>query len=214
MSDPYDATRPVPRPRHAAPDPHHPTSDPRHAAPDPHQAAHHATPASWNATPASWNGAVPPAHGAGMPSTGAVVPSTEAGTPWGEGAAASGVPRPGGHAPMNGRPATGSAHSPRPAADRLVAGPAHTHPRTRPATQAGGHAQGRQRGQVGQSGKAGPAEGQGIYRQEALRHRAMSRAGHMPLVISTPSFLALWVLVAAILVTGTLLTMLAVKAAS
>ncbi|NUR89919.1 MAG: hypothetical protein HOY71_38075, partial [Nonomuraea sp.] len=49
---------------------------------------------------------------------------------------------------------------------------------------------------------------------EALRHREMSRAGRMPSVISTPSFLALWVVVAAILVTGTLLTMFAVKAGS
>lgn len=87
---------------------------------------------------------------------------------------------------MNGRPAADPAHSPRPAADRLVAG----------------------RPQPPRTGRGG------IYRQEALRHRAMSRVVRMPLVISTPSFLVLWVLVAAILVTGTLLTMVAVKAAS
>ncbi|MFI7423492.1 hypothetical protein [Nonomuraea sp. NPDC049684] len=55
-------------------------------------------------------------------------------------------------------------------------------------------------------------EGQGIYREEALRHRAMSRVTRMPPVISTPSFLALWLLVAALLATGLLLTMAAVEA--
>ncbi|MEU8321380.1 hypothetical protein AB0C33_23780 [Nonomuraea sp. NPDC048881] len=57
-----------------------------------------------------------------------------------------------------------------------------------------------------------PREGQGIYREEALRHRAMSRVTRMPPVISTPSFLALWLLVAALLATGLLLTMAAVEA--
>lgn len=55
-------------------------------------------------------------------------------------------------------------------------------------------------------------DGQGIYREEALRHRAMSRVTRMPPVISTPSFLALWLLVAALLATGLLLTMAAVEA--
>ncbi|MEU1723702.1 hypothetical protein ACNF49_05530 [Actinomadura sp. ATCC 39365] len=55
-------------------------------------------------------------------------------------------------------------------------------------------------------------DAQGIYREEALRHRAMSRVTRMPPVISTPSFLALWLLVAVLLVTGLLLTMVAVEA--
>ncbi|MEU1386778.1 MULTISPECIES: hypothetical protein [unclassified Nonomuraea] len=55
-------------------------------------------------------------------------------------------------------------------------------------------------------------DAQGIYREEALRHRAMSRVSRMPPVISTPSFLALWLLVAALLATGLLLTMVAVEA--
>ncbi|MFI6925025.1 hypothetical protein ACIBIZ_34130 [Nonomuraea spiralis] len=54
--------------------------------------------------------------------------------------------------------------------------------------------------------------GRGIYREEALRHRAMSRITRMPLVISTPSFLALWLLVAALLVVGLLVTTVAVEA--
>ncbi|WP_125640344.1 hypothetical protein [Nonomuraea sp. WAC 01424] len=54
--------------------------------------------------------------------------------------------------------------------------------------------------------------GRGIYREEALRHRAMSRITRMPLVISTPSFLALWLLVAALLVVVLLVTTVAVEA--
>ncbi|MFI6174144.1 hypothetical protein ACIA8R_01215 [Nonomuraea sp. NPDC051191] len=65
--------------------------------------------------------------------------------------------------------------------------------------------------QPGGQDKSGQ-DGQGLFREEALRHRAMSRVTRMPLVISTPSFLALWLLAAVLLVIGILLTMVAVEA--
>ncbi|MFI9595725.1 hypothetical protein [Nonomuraea sp. NPDC052265] len=67
--------------------------------------------------------------------------------------------------------------------------------------------------QAQQAGQAvGVPGGGGIFREEALRHRAMSRVVRMPLVISTPSFLALWLVVAVLLVVGLLVTMVAVEA--
>ncbi|MEU3165268.1 hypothetical protein [Streptosporangium sp. NPDC006930] len=63
------------------------------------------------------------------------------------------------------------------------------------------------------SSPAGPPSGSGhgrpIYREEALRRHARSRAAaRMPLVISGPSFLLLWIVVAAILAAGaTLITL-------
>ncbi|MGW2155425.1 hypothetical protein [Nonomuraea sp. NPDC001699] len=65
--------------------------------------------------------------------------------------------------------------------------------------------------QPGGQDKSGQ-DGHGLFREEALRHRAMSRVTRLPLVISTPSFLALWLLAAVLLVIGVLLTMVAVEA--
>ncbi|MEV0388666.1 hypothetical protein [Nonomuraea sp. NPDC050643] len=52
-----------------------------------------------------------------------------------------------------------------------------------------------------------------IYREEALRRRAGARGGiRMPLVISGPSFLVLWIAVAIVLTAGTAVTALALGA--
>ncbi|WP_030913687.1 hypothetical protein [Streptosporangium amethystogenes] len=55
--------------------------------------------------------------------------------------------------------------------------------------------------------------GRPIYRAEALRRHAEARsAARMPLVISGPSFLLLWILVAAVLAAGATLIALALGA--
>ncbi|MEU9890648.1 hypothetical protein AB0M95_09770 [Sphaerisporangium sp. NPDC051017] len=54
-----------------------------------------------------------------------------------------------------------------------------------------------------------------MYREEALRSRAASRAAApVPVVISSPSFLALWLVVAAVVAGGAVLTALALRAVS
>ncbi|GAA4189016.1 hypothetical protein GCM10022252_25230 [Streptosporangium oxazolinicum] len=60
----------------------------------------------------------------------------------------------------------------------------------------------------------GPPTGSGpgrlVYREEALRRHAEARAtARMPLVISGPSFLLLWIVVVAVLAAGAALVMLA-----
>ncbi|MFF3439917.1 NfeD family protein [Streptosporangium sp. NPDC002721] len=62
---------------------------------------------------------------------------------------------------------------------------------------------------------AGSAQGQGrlVYREEAMRRHVQARAAaRMPLVISGPSFLLLWIAVAAILVAGAVLLTFALGA--
>ncbi|SEG79741.1 hypothetical protein SAMN05444920_104745 [Nonomuraea solani] len=59
---------------------------------------------------------------------------------------------------------------------------------------------------------ARPASGtpRRIFREEALRSRARARSGvRMPLVISGPSFLVLWIAVAIVLTAGVAVTALA-----
>lgn len=61
----------------------------------------------------------------------------------------------------------------------------------------------------------GPGNGKGrfAYREEALRRHVESRAAaRMPLVISGPSFLLLWIVVAAVLAAGAVLVTLALGA--
>ncbi|MEV0203104.1 hypothetical protein [Nonomuraea sp. NPDC050691] len=60
-----------------------------------------------------------------------------------------------------------------------------------------------------------PPQTRPVYREEALRHRSAPRTGRtrMPLVISGPSFLALWTLAAALLAGVVVLAALALKAA-
>ncbi|MEV4113712.1 hypothetical protein [Nonomuraea sp. NPDC049695] len=56
--------------------------------------------------------------------------------------------------------------------------------------------------------------GKGIYREEAMRSRARAReAGRMPLVISSPSFLLLWIAILVVLAIGIALTAVALEAA-
>ncbi|MGW0589335.1 hypothetical protein [Streptosporangium sp. NPDC002607] len=65
-------------------------------------------------------------------------------------------------------------------------------------------------GQPAESPPGGGPPGRPIYRAEALRRHAEARpAARMPLVISGPSFLLLWILVAAVLAAGATLIALA-----
>ncbi|WP_283135121.1 hypothetical protein [Rhizohabitans arisaemae] len=49
----------------------------------------------------------------------------------------------------------------------------------------------------------------GLFREEAIRHAAGSRAAtRMPLMISGPSFLLLWIVVAALVASGAILAVL------
>ncbi|MER7503547.1 hypothetical protein AB0L05_24720 [Nonomuraea pusilla] len=52
-----------------------------------------------------------------------------------------------------------------------------------------------------------------VYREEAVRRHIQARAGtRMPLVVSSPSFVVLWLAVAAVLAAGALVTALALGA--
>ncbi|MFF5247964.1 hypothetical protein ACFY3V_27055 [Streptosporangium sp. NPDC000095] len=90
-----------------------------------------------------------------------------------------------------------------------------TDPRTRPPATTGPGVPSSAAGPAAPtpSTPAGPPSGSGhgrpIYREEALRRHADSRAAaKMPLVISGPSFLLLWIVVAAVLAAGaTLITL-------
>ncbi|MGJ6962244.1 hypothetical protein ACSDR0_10075 [Streptosporangium sp. G11] len=60
---------------------------------------------------------------------------------------------------------------------------------------------------------AGSGPGRLVYREEALRRHVETRATvRMPLVISGPSFLLLWIVVAAVLAAGAVLITLALGA--
>lgn len=61
-----------------------------------------------------------------------------------------------------------------------------------------------------------PPQERTVYREEAVRNRVAHRAGgaRVPVVISGPSFLVLWVLAAVVVSGAAVLTALALKAAS